>query len=133
MADGKLRFFDRLRRTRVYHPGTYKTLPKRVNWEQIEARPSKENKAVVKGTNKRIVVVKSPDPKVFEEAIFVVKEDFLGRRGHADALKEAQEVARAYIRGAVSKSKRNLHFSPLICGLIGALLSTAALLLFYYL
>ena len=129
----RLRLIERFKRTKVYRPGTYNSIPKRLNWEQIEARPSKENKAVVKGTNKRIVVVKSPDPKVFEEAIFVVKEDFLGRRGHADALKEAQEVARDYIRGAVSKSKRNLHFSPLICGLIGALLSTAALLLFYYL
>ena len=64
---------------------------------------------MVKGTSKRIVVVKSPDPKVFEEAIFIVKEDFLGRGGQIDALKEAQQAARAYIRGAVSSRGRRLR------------------------
>ena len=78
MAQEKLRLFQRLRRTRIYDPYMHKRIPKRLNWEQIEARPQKEGKRVVKGTSKRIVVVKSPDPKVFEEAIFIVKEDFLG-------------------------------------------------------
>ena len=133
MADGKLRFFDRLRRTRVYHPGTYKTLPKRVNWEQIEANPPKEKKNVVKGLSKRIVVVKSPDPKVFDEAIFIVKEDFLGRAGRADVLREAQQAANAYIRGAVPPKGLGKYLKPVLFGLIGAVLSALALVLIYYL
>ena len=32
---------------------------------------------VVKGVAKRVIVVKSPDPKVFEEAIFIVREDYM--------------------------------------------------------
>ncbi len=82
---------------------------------------------MVKGTSKRVVVVKSPDPKVFEEAIFIVKEDFLGRSGHPDALKEAQQVASAYIRGALSPARRKLRFPPLVWLLIGALLSAVTL------
>jgi len=61
---------------------------------------------VVKGTSKRIVVVKSPDPKIFEQAIFIVREDFLrGGGGRANALKEAERVADDYIRSAVARPK----------------------------
>lgn len=88
---------------------------------------------MVKGTSKRIVVVKSPDPKVFEEAIFIVKEDFLKRSGKVDALKEAQQVANAYIRGAVAAPRRKLRIPPPVCALIGAMLSAAVLILIYYL
>lgn len=86
---------------------------------------------MVKGTSKRIVVVKSPDPKVFEQAIFIVKEDFLGRGGRGDALREAQQVANAYIRSAVATPTRLLHRLPLLAwagigtglaGLVGLLL-----------
>jgi len=88
---------------------------------------------VVKGTSKRIVVVKSPDPKVFEEAIFIVKEDFLKRSGKVDALKEAQQVANAYIHSAVAAPRRKLRIPPPVCALIGAMLSAAVLILIYYL
>ena len=106
MVYGNLRFLDRIRHTKIYVPGMNNGLPKRLNWEQIEARPHREGKSVVKGTSKRIVVVKSPDPKVFEQAIFIVREDFLGQRGRANALKEAQQVADDYVRSAVAVPKR---------------------------
>ena len=134
MAYGRLRLIDRLKRTKRYEPGMNKTLPKRLNWEQIEAKPQKENRAVVKGTNKQIVVVKSPDPKVFEEAIFIVKEDFLGNAKRADALKEAQHVANDYIRGAVAApNRKRLHVLPFLWSILGALIGAAALALIYYL
>lgn len=131
MAVKKLRLIDRLRRTKVYYPGMHKPRLNRLNWEQIEARPMKEGRNVVKGTSKRIVVVKSPDPKVFEQAIFIVKEDFLGRGGRADALREAQQVANAYIRSAVATPRRLFQRLPplawagigiALAGLIGLLL-----------
>ena len=31
---------------------------------------------VVKGISKRVIVVKSPDPKIFEQAIFIIREGF---------------------------------------------------------
>ena len=87
---------------------------------------------MVKGTSKRVVVVKSPDPKVFEEAIFIVKEDFLRKPGRVDALKEAQQVASAYIRGAASP-RRKLRFPPFVWLLTGALISAVTLLIILYL
>ena len=134
MAHGRLSFFQRLRRTRIYDPYMHKRIPKRLNWEQIEARPQKEGKRVVKGTSKRIVVVKSPDPKVFEEAIFIVKEDFLGRSGRMSALKEAQQVADAYIRSSVAAPRGFLRrVPPPVWAAVGAVLSALTVLLLYQL
>ena len=50
---------------------------------------------MVKGVARRVIVVKSPDPKLFEQAIFIVKEDALVGDGvSADqVLAEAQQVA----------------------------------------
>ena len=133
MAHGKLSILQRIRRTRVYDPTMHKRVTKRLNWEQIEAGPQREGKRVIKGTSKRIVVVKSPDPKVFEEAIFIVKEDFLRQGGHLSALKEAQKVADDYIRSAASRAKTPfLRIPAPIWAIIGALLSGAAVILLYH-
>ena len=47
---------------------------------------------VVKGISKRVIVVKSPDPKIFEQAIFIIREDFAGQSGvsEKDVLREAR-------------------------------------------
>ena len=108
MSRTHLSLFERIRPTKVYGTGMYKPLPKRLDWEEIESRPQREAGSVVKGTSKHIVVVKSPDPKVFEQAIFIVREDFFGKNGRANALKEAQKVADDYIRCAVAAPKRKL-------------------------
>ena len=36
---------------------------------------------MVKGITRQVILVKSPDPKLFEEAIFIVKEEALAREG----------------------------------------------------
>ena len=133
MPQSRLGLFQRLRRTRIYEPHMNKRIPKRLNWEQIEARSQGEGKRVVKGTSKRIVVVKSPDPKVFEEAIFIVKEDFLGHGGRPSALKEAQKVADAYIRSSVSSRRGSFRrIPPLVWGVVGAALSALTVILLYH-
>ena len=50
---------------------------------------------MVKGITRQVILVKSPDPKLFEEAIFIVKEEALAREGvSADrVLKEARQAA----------------------------------------
>ena len=132
MAGGRLHLFQRLRRTRIYDPYMNKRIPKRVNWEQIEARPQKEGRRVVKGTSKHIVVVKSPDPKIFEEAIFIVKEDFLGRGGRTSVLEEAQKVADAYIRSSVAAPVGFFRrIPPPAWAAVGAVLSALAVFLLY--
>lgn len=48
---------------------------------------------MVKGITKQVIVVHSPDPKLFEQAIFILKEDAVGE-GITDEilLKEARKA-----------------------------------------
>lgn len=107
MAANRLSVFSRFRKTRVYTPGAvYKPLPKRLNWVEIEARKRQEGKKVVKGTTKKVIVVRSPDPKIFEQAIFIVRGDFLNSGSSAESvLKEAEKVANDYIKESVGQQK----------------------------
>ena len=56
---------------------------------------------VVKGISKRVIVVKSPDPKIFEQAIFIIREDFAGQSGvsEKEVLREARAAANSYLGG----------------------------------
>ena len=49
---------------------------------------------------RRVVMIKSPDPKIFEEAIFIVREETGKRPGVTceQLLKEAMDVAENYVR-----------------------------------
>jgi len=55
---------------------------------------------MVKGVTRRVIVIKSPDRRLFDEAIFIVREDVLNETGvtPGDIIKEAQDVADNYIR-----------------------------------
>lgn len=48
---------------------------------------------MVKGVSKQVIVVHSPDPKLFEQAIFILKEDAVGQGITDDVLlKEANRI-----------------------------------------
>ncbi len=55
---------------------------------------------MLKGTNRRVIVVRSPDRRFFEEAIFVVREGVLSKGGvTADqVVEEARRVADGFVR-----------------------------------
>lgn len=54
---------------------------------------------MVKGTNRRVIVVKSPDPRIFEEAIFILKEEYMKSGSSPEGLlEEARRVAGDYLR-----------------------------------
>lgn len=83
---------------------------------------------MVKGIARRVIVVKSPDRRLFEQAIFIVKEEAFNQEGvSAQAvLEEAQRVADGYVR-------RNLQITRWVSKIPapayaagGALLATAA-------
>ena len=76
---------------------------------------------MVKGITRRVIVIKSPDRKLFEEAIFIVKEDALNDTGVTpdDIIKEAQDVADNYIRQNLKSGRRVKLPAPLFA-LIGA-------------
>lgn len=60
---------------------------------------------MVKGITRRVIVIKSPDRRLFEEAIFIVKEDALEGGGVTgdDILRQAREVADNYVRSNLKK------------------------------
>jgi hypothetical protein len=49
---------------------------------------------VVKGVSRQVIVVQSPEPKLFEQAIFILKEDAVGQEGVTDEMlmKEARRL-----------------------------------------
>ena len=51
---------------------------------------------MVKGNSKQVIVVHSPDQKLFEQAIFILKDGALGKDGITDEslLKEAKQIIR---------------------------------------
>lgn len=53
---------------------------------------------MVKGTSRRVIVVDSPDPKLFEQAIFIVKNDAFAKEGVTpqQVLGEACRIAQGY-------------------------------------
>ncbi len=63
---------------------------------------------MVKGTARRVVVVKSPDKRVFEEAIFILRDDALRDSGVTaeDILGEACRVARDYLSSHTGRRLR---------------------------
>lgn len=62
---------------------------------------------MVRGTGRRVVVVKSPDPKIFDEAIFVIRDDLFHRGTSADTvIAEARKAASAYLRSATGLRRR---------------------------
>lgn len=56
---------------------------------------------MVKGITRQVILVKSPDPKLFEEAIFIVREEAMNREGVSaeQILKQARQAADGYLKG----------------------------------
>ena len=60
---------------------------------------------MVKGISRQVIVVDGPDPKLFDQAIFILKDEALGEGITEEALlKEARQV----IRGG-GKTKKRVH------------------------
>ena len=63
---------------------------------------------MVKGISRQVIVVRSPDPKLFEQAIFILRENALGKDGMSDRaiLRQAQQAAGSYVPSG--KQRRHL-------------------------
>jgi hypothetical protein len=59
--------------------------------------------SLVKGVARRVIMVKSPDPKLFEQAIFLVREEAFSSGSTDQVLKEAEQAANRYLHHQVSK------------------------------
>ena len=82
---------------------------------------------MVKGISRQVIVVHSPDRKLFEQAIFILNEHAVGTEGITDELllKEAQQA----IRSAGGEKKRWHRVSGPVWAFGGAALTGIAWLL----
>ena len=82
---------------------------------------------MVKGVSKRVILVKAPDPKYFEEAIFVLREEAFGQGVSAEqVLREARQAAKSYLRGSTGPGKWFRQIPAPANAAAGALAATAA-------
>lgn len=77
---------------------------------------------MVKGISRQVIVVHAPDPKLFDQAIFILKDEAV-EQGITDEalLKEAQQVIQSSSRG--HRPKLYLYGPVWACG--GALITGA--------
>ena len=77
---------------------------------------------MVKGISRQVILVHSPDPKLFEQAIFILKDNAVSEGVSEEALvKEAEKIIRS---GAADKKRMSLLSGALWAG-VGALLTGA--------
>lgn len=72
---------------------------------------------MVKGVSKQVIVVQSPDPQLFEQAIFILREDAVGRGGVTEELllKEAKNLI-----GSGRSRRRDFMLSASVWAAAGA-------------
>ena len=76
---------------------------------------------MVKGISRQVIVVQSPEPKMFEQAIFILNEKAVGEGISDDALlKEAQRAIRGCDK---SSGKRHFYLYGAVWATAGALLT----------
>ena len=82
---------------------------------------------MVKGISRQVIVVQGPEPKLFEQAIFILREDAMGEGVTDDALlKEAQAAIRDYDKPT---RKRQLYLYGAVWAAGGSLLTGLAWLM----
>ena len=89
---------------------------------------------MVKGISRRVIVVESPDPRVFDQAIFILRNDILSEDGVSSRqlVDQAVRVAKSYARthGVPTRSFRMTPPLWMAAGsaVIGAVWAMVALL-----
>jgi len=86
---------------------------------------------MVKGVTRQVILVKSPDPKLFEEAIFIVREEALNRPGASQekVIQEAQAAANDYLKRSRAWSERERGLTGWLWAVLGAASASLAWLL----
>lgn len=102
------------------------TPQRRLNWKQMEPQ---EGCNVVKGLSRRVIVIKSPDARYFDEAIFVLKDELFGGKDSAAIIKEARKVANSYVKvNPKAPKKSGVRFPPGLFVYAGAVAAAAVCL-----
>ena len=86
---------------------------------------------MVKGISRRVIVVDSPDPQIFEQAIFILRTDG-GGISSQQLVDQAVRIAKSYAR-THGAPRRGFHMTPPLwmatgSAVIGAIWAAVALL-----
>ena len=74
---------------------------------------------MVKGISRRVVVVDSPDPNIFEQAIFIIRNDSADGVSSQQLVEQAVRIAKSYARTHTAPPRR-FQFTPVLAALTGA-------------
>ncbi len=99
---------------RGFLPGLYKFSSRGADWSQ---------EIPLRGLNRQVVVVPSPDSEIFTEAIFILREDWVKKRSAEQVIEEARRAAGAYLAktGTAEKpSRRRLKNILFACSGVAA-------------
>lgn len=80
---------------------------------------------MVKGVSRRVVVVESPDAKIFEQAIFILRSDG-GGVSQQQVVEQAERVAKSYARTHGLPAARRFRMTPPLWVALGSALIGAA-------
>lgn len=83
----------------------------------------REASVLVKGTNRRVIVVRSPDPQLFEEAIFVLREDGKTPQDADLVLEQAGRAAGDYLKKCGVTTVRRRRRGPALLIALSVLLA----------
>lgn len=75
---------------------------------------------MVKGIARRVVMIKSPDPEIFDEAIFIVREETAKKPGvtYDELMRQARDVAENFVRAQRDPHPRR-RLPGWLCAMIG--------------
>ena len=76
---------------------------------------------MVKGVSRQVIVVKSPDPKLFDEAVFFLREDALSSApAPEEIIRQARQAADSYLRRNTSLGRAAGRIPGPVWGAAGA-------------
>ena len=76
---------------------------------------------MVKGISRRVIVVDSPDPRVFDQAIFLLRNDVLEEDGVSSRqlVDQAVRIAKSYTRCQGLPPPKRHRLTPAIAAMLG--------------
>ena len=85
----------------------------------------------LRGTARRVIVVPSPDPRVFEQAVFIVSDDYLHTPGKSqtELQRRAREAAGKYASEHLPPRRARPQHVPMLTAATAAVLLTLTLLM----
>lgn len=77
---------------------------------------------MVKGISRRVIVVDSPDPNIFEQAIFIIRKDAVSNGDSAasqQVVEQAVRIAKNYAHTHGAAARKKFSLSPWLAALVG--------------